>query len=232
MTRSRAATVTHAPCSSGSRSRSRPRKTTRAGDARGARDGEHGRSRRRSACSRGMLRDGDDRASEVKERLSTLHHHREIGDWEAARNDVEHRLGWIAMDAGGTAESDEHVRRRACERVTGGRAGHHHRRGVVMNATEAASGEGDDVEVLVASVKERGFVTSGEIFAALPTPRARDRRARRDLHRDPASAASRSSTRSPRSSSAKTSDARWRHVDRARVRTASTFASSVAAPAS
>ena len=39
---------------------------------------------------------------------------------------------------------------------------------VVVNATEVASGDGDDVEVLVASVKERGFVTTGEIFAALP----------------------------------------------------------------
>jgi RNA polymerase primary sigma factor len=39
---------------------------------------------------------------------------------------------------------------------------------VVVTANVAASVEGDDVEALVASVRERGFVTTGEIFAAFP----------------------------------------------------------------
>jgi hypothetical protein len=56
-----------------------------------------------------VLRDGDDRASDLKELLSTLHHHRDIGDWDAARGDVGQLLGWLAMDAGGTAESGDDV---------------------------------------------------------------------------------------------------------------------------
>ena len=42
----------------------------------------------------GMLRDGDDRGSEVKTLLSAMTHHREVGDWEAARRDAEQLVGW------------------------------------------------------------------------------------------------------------------------------------------
>lgn len=48
----------------------------------------------------GMLRDGDDRGGDLKEQLSTLHHHRDVGDWDAAKNDVEQLLGWITMGPG------------------------------------------------------------------------------------------------------------------------------------
>jgi DNA primase len=41
-----------------------------------------------------MLRDGDDRGSEVKTLLSAMTHHREIGDWEATRHDAEQLVGW------------------------------------------------------------------------------------------------------------------------------------------
>ncbi len=41
-----------------------------------------------------MLRDGDERGSEVKTHLSAMAHHREIGDWEAARHDAEQLVGW------------------------------------------------------------------------------------------------------------------------------------------
>ena len=41
-----------------------------------------------------MLRDGDARGSEVKALLSAMAHHREIGDWEAARRDAEQLVGW------------------------------------------------------------------------------------------------------------------------------------------
>jgi hypothetical protein len=41
-----------------------------------------------------MLRDGDERGSEVKAQLSAMAHHREIGDWEAARHDAEQLVGW------------------------------------------------------------------------------------------------------------------------------------------
>jgi hypothetical protein len=42
----------------------------------------------------GMLRDGDERGSEVKAHLSAMAHHREVGDWEAARRDAEQLVGW------------------------------------------------------------------------------------------------------------------------------------------
>jgi DNA primase len=41
-----------------------------------------------------MLRDGDDRGSDVKMLLSAMTHHREIGDWDAARHDAEQLVGW------------------------------------------------------------------------------------------------------------------------------------------
>jgi len=43
-----------------------------------------------------MLRDGDERGSKVKTLLSAMTHHREIGDWEAARSDAEQLIGWTA----------------------------------------------------------------------------------------------------------------------------------------
>jgi DNA primase len=46
-----------------------------------------------------MLRDGDERGSEVKAHLSAMAHHREIGDWEGARRDAEQLVGWaVARD--------------------------------------------------------------------------------------------------------------------------------------
>jgi DNA primase len=41
-----------------------------------------------------MLRERDERGSEVKTLLSAMTHHREIGDWEAARRDAEQLVGW------------------------------------------------------------------------------------------------------------------------------------------
>ena len=46
-----------------------------------------------------MLHDGDERASEVKTHLSAMTHHREIGDWEAARRDAEQLVGWAVARA-------------------------------------------------------------------------------------------------------------------------------------
>ena len=46
-----------------------------------------------------MLRDGDERGSEVKTHLSAMTHHREIGDWEAARHDAEQLVGWAVARA-------------------------------------------------------------------------------------------------------------------------------------
>jgi DNA primase len=52
-----------------------------------------------------MLRDGDDRASEVKSRLDAMAHHREIGNWEAARHDAEQLVGWAVARAEGSEEA-------------------------------------------------------------------------------------------------------------------------------
>src|ERR687897_733750 len=49
-----------------------------------------------------MLRDGDERGSEVKAHLSAMAHHREIGDWEAARNDAEQLVGWAVARSDGS----------------------------------------------------------------------------------------------------------------------------------
>src|SRR5215207_2924951 len=49
-----------------------------------------------------MLRDGDERSSEVKAHLSAMAHHREIGDWEAARNDAEQLVGWAVARSDGS----------------------------------------------------------------------------------------------------------------------------------
>lgn len=46
-----------------------------------------------------MLRDGDERGSEVKAHLSAMAHHREIGDWEGARRDAEQLVGWAVARA-------------------------------------------------------------------------------------------------------------------------------------
>ena len=46
-----------------------------------------------------MLHDGDERGSEVKMHLSAMTHHREIGDWEAARHDAEQLVGWAVARA-------------------------------------------------------------------------------------------------------------------------------------
>ena len=46
-----------------------------------------------------MLHDGDERGSEVKTHLSAMTHHREIGDWEAARQDAEQLVGWAVARA-------------------------------------------------------------------------------------------------------------------------------------
>ena len=46
-----------------------------------------------------MLHDGDERGSEVKTLLSAMTHHREIGDWEAARHDAEQLVGWAVARA-------------------------------------------------------------------------------------------------------------------------------------
>ena len=75
-------------------------------------------------------------------------------------------------------------------------------------APPAASAE--DIDALIARVKERGFVTTGEIFAALPDLEPDDRGARGDLRGHGSATASRSSTRSSKSSRAKTSVARSR----------------------
>jgi DNA primase len=41
-----------------------------------------------------MLRESDERGSEVKTLLSAMTHHRAIGDWEAARRDAEQLVSW------------------------------------------------------------------------------------------------------------------------------------------
>ena len=41
-----------------------------------------------------MLREGDERGSDVKRLLSAMTHHREIGDWDAARRDAEQLVSW------------------------------------------------------------------------------------------------------------------------------------------
>jgi DNA primase len=58
-----------------------------------------------------MLRDGDyDRASEVKVLLSAMAHHREVGDWEAARRDAEQLVGWsVARADGSEGAREQHV---------------------------------------------------------------------------------------------------------------------------
>jgi DNA primase len=51
------------------------------------------------------LRDGDDRASEVKTHLDAMAHHREVGDWEAARRDAEQLVGWAIARAEGSEKA-------------------------------------------------------------------------------------------------------------------------------
>jgi DNA primase len=52
-----------------------------------------------------MLRDGDERASEVKARLDAMAHHREVGDWDAARADAEQLVGWAVARAEGSEKA-------------------------------------------------------------------------------------------------------------------------------
>jgi DNA primase len=52
-----------------------------------------------------MLRDGDDRASEIKTHLSAMAHHREVGEWDAARNDAEQLVGWAVARAQGSEKA-------------------------------------------------------------------------------------------------------------------------------
>jgi DNA primase len=52
-----------------------------------------------------MLRDGDDRASEVKSRLDAMAHHREVGDWDTARRDAEQLVGWVVARAQGSEKA-------------------------------------------------------------------------------------------------------------------------------
>jgi DNA primase len=54
-----------------------------------------------------MVREGDERASEVKAHLSALAHHREIGNWQAARGDAEQLVGWAVARAGGSKQARE-----------------------------------------------------------------------------------------------------------------------------
>ncbi len=46
-----------------------------------------------------MLQVGDERGREVKTHLSAMTHHREIGDWDAARHDAEQLVGWAVARA-------------------------------------------------------------------------------------------------------------------------------------
>jgi DNA primase len=52
-----------------------------------------------------MLRDGDDRVSEVKTHLSAMAHHREVGEWDAARSDAEQLVGWAVARAKGSEKA-------------------------------------------------------------------------------------------------------------------------------
>jgi DNA primase len=54
-----------------------------------------------------MLRDGDERASEVNRGLDAMAHHREVGDWEAARGDAEQLVGWSVARAEGSEKARE-----------------------------------------------------------------------------------------------------------------------------
>jgi len=49
-----------------------------------------------------MLREGDDHASEVKTHLSAMAHHREVGEWEAARSDADQLVGWAVARGKGS----------------------------------------------------------------------------------------------------------------------------------
>jgi DNA primase len=52
-----------------------------------------------------MLRDGDERASEVKAHLDAMAHHREVGDWDAARGDAEQLVRWAVARAEGSEKA-------------------------------------------------------------------------------------------------------------------------------
>jgi DNA primase len=52
-----------------------------------------------------MLRDSDERASEVKAHLDAMAHHREVGDWDAARGDAEQLVGWAVARAEGSEKA-------------------------------------------------------------------------------------------------------------------------------
>jgi DNA primase len=52
-----------------------------------------------------MLRDSDGRASDVKAHLSAMAHHREVGEWDAARHDAEQLVGWAVARADGSEKA-------------------------------------------------------------------------------------------------------------------------------
>jgi DNA primase len=52
-----------------------------------------------------MLRGGDERASDVKAHLDAMAHHREIGDWDAARGDAEQLVGWAVARGEGSEKA-------------------------------------------------------------------------------------------------------------------------------
>ena len=141
-----------------------------------------------------MLRAGDDRASAVKVLLDALAHAREIGDWDAVQRDAEQLLGWIEDGCTWTSVPREHAH--VSDNASKLRA-----------STDAAASPAcppSDVAELLARVKERGFVTTGEIFAALPDLEPETDELAAIYAGHPGRRASRSSTRSPRSCSAKT----------------------------
>jgi DNA primase len=56
-----------------------------------------------------MLRDDDDRGSDVKHELDTLAHGREVGDWESAREAATRLVGWVVQEARARATAAEPV---------------------------------------------------------------------------------------------------------------------------
>ncbi len=53
-----------------------------------------------------MLRDGDDRASEIMSRLDAMAHHRAVGDWDSAREDADQLVGWLVARTDGAKDAE------------------------------------------------------------------------------------------------------------------------------
>jgi hypothetical protein len=53
-----------------------------------------------------MMRDGNERAGDVKRALDDLAHEREVGDWERAHEPATRLLGWVVHEARAQAEAD------------------------------------------------------------------------------------------------------------------------------